>query len=249
MSDAARNNVSFGPVLADVPRNAPNADGLPCCAYCGSRAERGYPDQSNEDVALPCSDAEGHDYCSRGCAIEFALTLHRRGEFAIAQQIPAGMGRTFAQVQKRPSTLRRELTELYEAAVVLSNVPENVWCFIEATDAGGGVLERAQDEDRPAVDGTKAFVDLRGFRDLSTDLCGLLGGAVDDPNWLRGARKSGAAEGWLEALVAFRTERLPNEVWPYAEDLSRAQIACLHRFYMDQISIEATDRPWPAECG
>ena len=249
MSDAGRDNVPFGPESAGGPLNVPEAHRLPCCAYCGRQAERGYPDQSNEDVALPYSDAQGRDYCSRGCAIEFALTLHQRGEFAIPQQSAAGAGRTSAHVRKRSSALRQELAEMYEAALVLSNVRENVLCVVEATDADGGMLERGQDENGSKPGDAEALVDLIGFRDLATDLCRLLGGADDNPKWLRAARKSGAAEQWLEALVAFRTERLPHVVWPYAEDLSRAQIAHLHKFYMDQSSVEATDRPWPAECG
>lgn len=251
MSDGATNHVWFGVESPHALWPVPDAEEPSCCAYCGRRAERGCPDRRNEDAALPCRDSERRDYCSRECAIEFALTLHRRREHAMAQQSGAGLGPGFAQQRKRPTVLRQELTEIYEAAVVLANLRDGVLYFVEATDADGGMLERAPIETRLAREPEKAnvFVDLRGFRELANDLCRLLGGADDDPKWLRGARKGGAAETWLEALVAFRSERSPNEVWPFAEDLSRAQITSLYEFYMNQPAIEATDRRRPAECG
>lgn len=205
---------------------------LPRCAQCGREAERKYPDQSEEDVMLPCSDGAGREFCSRSCAIEFGFTLCRRCG------VPG---------QRESLTeLRAELNELYEAAVVLANLSDQAIGFVEASDEGQGLLDatRTREEDTLAQDfefassdglpASERFVDLKSLRGLANDLCRLLGGEEGDPKWLGGDPESRAAEEWLEALVEFRTHSFSNEVWPLAQDLTRAQIAGLYAFYVAQ---------------
>jgi hypothetical protein len=214
------NNTPFGSETANAPWNQPDAGSLPRCAYCGRPAEREYPDQSEDDIALAYADAEHNDFCSRNCAIEYCLTVRQR-------RLSAGTALGTAE-------LRRELTEMYRAASILADLDDEVLEAVESSDDGQGMLAVAGQSGEERFRERSRFLDLPSVRDVAYELCKLLGGEDREPDWMCGDREWQRAEEWLEALVRFRARRYAHEAWPRAMDLSRAQIAALYGFYAAQ---------------
>ena len=218
----------FGAETVHAPWNQLDGLDVPRCAYCGEEAEREYPDQSDADIVLPCSDAERNSFCSRECALEYALTVRTR-----RKKLRGGRG---------SCDLRRDLSELYQAASRLARLDDEVVQVVTTSDDGYGMLRTGSDAERGGTAERSSFVDLPGLRDAAHELCKLLGGAEDDPGWLCGDYESDKTERWLEGLVEFRMQHFANEVWPRARDLSRMHIAALHGFHAKQGAREAERR-------